>query len=72
MKNGGIDFNEYFYSLVKPRTPRKKRGCLRCQKVFLSDHYGNRICAQCREIKVGMAEFQTPMGLMKGSAYRAV
>ena len=71
MKNG-IEFNEYFYSLVKPRTPRKKRGCLRCHKVFLSDHYGNRICAQCREIKVGMSEFQAPLSLMKGSSYRAV
>lgn len=54
-----MNFDNYFYSLVKPKTPRKERACLRCAKVFLSDHYGNRVCAQCREIKVGAVEFQT-------------
>lgn len=61
MNTSSAEFNDYFYSLVKPRTPRKKRACLRCSKVFLSDHYGNRICAQCREIKVGMSEFIEPL-----------
>jgi len=53
-----MNFESYFYSLIKPKTPRKKRGCLRCSKVFLSDHYGNRVCAQCREIKVGAVDSQ--------------
>jgi ribosomal protein S27AE len=58
MERTDSTFDSYFYSLVKPKTPRKKRGCLRCAKVFLSDHYGNRVCAQCREIKVGAVESQ--------------
>jgi len=36
-----------FYALVAPRSARKKRRCLKCSKVFVSAHKGNRCCAEC-------------------------
>lgn len=37
----------YFYSLVRPSTPKKKRSCLKCGIVFLSANFGNRTCGSC-------------------------
>jgi ribosomal protein S27AE len=39
--------DNYFYSLVRPSTPKKKRQCLKCGVVFLSANYGNRVCGSC-------------------------
>ena len=27
----------------------KKRKCLRCEKLFLSEHIGNRLCPKCEK-----------------------
>ena len=42
-----LDSNDYFFSLVKPTTARKKRRCLRCAVVFLSSGHANRVCGSC-------------------------
>ena len=42
-----IEENSYFFSLVRPTNSKKKRGCLKCGIVFLSAHYGNRVCGSC-------------------------
>lgn len=39
--------DSYFYSLVKPTTPKKKRVCLKCGTTFMSSNYGNRCCGSC-------------------------
>jgi ribosomal protein S27AE len=70
MNPNGMDFNDYFYSLVKPKSPRKKRPCLRCRKVFLSDSSGNRMCAQCKEIRVGAVEFTQHISIQSTPGYR--
>lgn len=49
-KNNKMPLKEedsYFYTLVKPSTPKKKRNCLKCGVLFLSAHYGNRVCGSC-------------------------
>jgi|SaaInlStandDraft_1057018.scaffolds.fasta_scaffold27984_1 hypothetical protein len=70
MSHQTSDFHDYFYSLVSPKNPRKKRQCLRCRRSFLSDNYGNRVCAQCRDIKVGMVEMVEKVSLGRGRGYR--
>lgn len=45
----------YFYSLVKKKESRKKRGCIRCGKTFGS-LTGNRICADCSIINERLGE----------------
>jgi len=39
----------YFYSLCKGREAKKKRGCLKCGKFFMSQHFGHRTCGSCAE-----------------------
>ena len=36
---------------------RKKRRCLRCSKDFVSEHNGNRICAECTILNKGGSNF---------------
>jgi ribosomal protein S27AE len=43
----GVMEDSYFYSLVRPSTPKKKRCCLKCGTSFLSANYGNRVCGSC-------------------------
>jgi ribosomal protein S27AE len=46
-KGNKIIENSYFYTLIRPTTPKKKRDCLKCGTNFLSAHYGNRVCGSC-------------------------
>ena len=46
-KKRHVGEDSYFYSLVKPATPKKKRVCLKCGTAFMSSHYGNRVCGSC-------------------------
>lgn len=46
-KGNKIIEDSYFYTLVRPSTPKKKRVCLKCGTSFLSAHYGNRVCGSC-------------------------
>lgn len=45
------DSDGYFYHLCRPGVVRKKRACLRCRHVFMSD--GKRLCASCSDVKLG-------------------
>jgi ribosomal protein S27AE len=46
-KGNHIVEDSYFYTLVRPTNPKKKRRCLKCSTVFLSANYGNRVCGSC-------------------------
>jgi hypothetical protein len=46
-KSEEVAGDSYFYNLVRPGTPKKKRQCLKCRTVFLSANYGNRVCGSC-------------------------
>ena len=46
-KSEHIVEDSYFYTLVRPTTPKKKRHCLKCSTSFLSANYGNRVCGSC-------------------------
>lgn len=38
-----------FWEIAQPiRSQRKKRMCLKCKKIFVSEGPGNRICGQCQ------------------------
>jgi hypothetical protein len=39
---------EYFNSLIAPPKVKKKRSCMKCRKVFISDSAGHRICTECK------------------------
>lgn len=41
---------ELFYSLVNPKSERKKRKCLKCRKTFTSMSTSNRLCGHCKEL----------------------
>ena len=36
------------YLSIDPETSQK-RNCLRCEKLFLSEHIGNRLCPKCEK-----------------------
>ena len=35
--------------LSKDSETSQKRNCLRCEKPFLSEHIGNRLCPKCKK-----------------------
>ena len=35
--------------LSKDTENLQKRNCLRCEKLFLSEHIGNRLCPKCEK-----------------------
>lgn len=47
IKEDFTDQEEYFYTLVRPKTPRRSRHCLKCRISFLSKSFGNRTCGSC-------------------------
>tara|TARA_Y100001951_G_C11151139_1_gene189267 strand:- start:50 stop:253 length:204 start_codon:yes stop_codon:yes gene_type:complete len=36
------------YKKVKPKLDKKKRKCMMCEKDFMSEWIGNRICDPCK------------------------
>jgi Zn finger protein HypA/HybF involved in hydrogenase expression len=46
------------FDLIDGRRRAKKRPCLRCQKTFISEHPGNRICEPCRRVNANV-----PLGM---------
>jgi hypothetical protein len=41
--------DEYFRSLIAPPKVKKKRSCLNCGRVFVSESAGHRRCCHCDE-----------------------
>lgn len=39
---------EYFNSLIGRKSERKKRSCMKCRKVFVSESAGHRLCTECK------------------------
>jgi len=39
--------HDAFYALVRKAGTKKKRPCIRCKNIFISEHIGNRQCCNC-------------------------
>ena len=45
-----VTLEDRFFALVRPKPQKKKRHCMRCQKVFISDGAHHRVCAPCKVV----------------------
>lgn len=47
---------------------KKKRRCLRCQRLFVSEGRFNRVCSKCSELNLGMSVRESAFVRLKAPA----
>ena len=51
---------DYFWSLVQPAEKKKKRKCMKCQRMFDSSGSGHRMCGRCGHARINKPKRTRP------------